>query len=754
MVVLAMNKHATTQQPKTSSLLSPVQGFLQRQCGCGNRKTAGGECTECAKKKHNLQRKLSIGASNDPLEHEADRVADQVISNQPLSKLLSLGKGLIQRQEAPKEKSNEEKLQEGLEKVGEAFLQTPVGKALIENIKQDTLVKGATQFGKDFISTLTGKIITGAAATGTVATLAAMHKELPAQIPEIPLDKLVTGLSVEITYKGPVDKPTEAMIVFKFSEQIPKNPTSKPALSATEQYRAETAKLAAADAKFRAGITYAPGSPEDLQQKAEQEAIRNSVLKYSGGPNIEATITPPWLATPEPKSGLQLTMPKPSFGYKPPSLLGDEFKLNTPNENRKKLEELPLQKKLNIGASNNPLEHDADRVADQVMSMQPSAILNKAPVRIQRYSGQPNQDEGAAPASVDHVLSSAGRPLEPTLRNDMEQRFGHDFSHVRVHTGGTADQSAREVNANAYTVGNNVVFGAGQFAPQTQSGKRLLAHELTHVVQQASMPLKTEELYSINTMSTNSSEEWILSRSKLHTDKDLFDMMQKFRSKNDHLSEAQQNKIFWAIKKATDSDEVAYKFFDYYSGYLGAGHQILFMTSAEETNAKKNDTLAETPSGGDTKLRSDVFTMPDLTLGPLLLHEFAHTGHHTNWGGSYDFEEGQAYGIEYYYAERTGDTTRMAKIITIISAAAARWGATQGPAVQQNFKVTYALMHELGDLTKTGSSTLPPLSGKVGDDGRLMASEFVSDFRDLSKDLQLLWDYILKNLTSFKVPVI
>ena len=147
-----------------------------------------------------------------------------------------------------------------------------------------------------------------------------------------------------------------------------------------------------------------------------------------------------------------------------------------------------LQRKLSIGASNDPLEHEADRVADQVMSMQPNATVNKAPVRIQRYSGQTNQGEGLAPASVDHVLSSAGRPLEPTLRNDMEQRFGHDFSHVRVHTGGTAEQSAREVNANAYTVGNSVVFGAGKYAPQTQSGKRLLAHELTHVVQQEASP--------------------------------------------------------------------------------------------------------------------------------------------------------------------------------------------------------------------------------------------------------------------------
>ena len=241
----------------------------------------------------------------------------------------------------------------------------------------------------------------------------------------------------------------------------------------------------------------------------------------------------------------------------------------------------------------------------------------------------------------------------------MRRSFGQDFAKVQVQYGAAAWRSASDINARAYTVGKHIVFGAGEFARHAQQGGRLIAHELTHVIQQAGSPQIMWGPSSVNMISTRRSAEQILTRSTLHTDKDLYNMMQKFRSKNDQLTEAQQNKIFWAIKKATDSDEVAYKFFDYYSGYLGAGNQIKLMTSTEEANANKNDTLAETPSGGDTKLRSDVFTLPDETLGPLLLHEFAHTGHHTNWGGTYDFEEGKAYGIEYYYAERTGDRTRM-----------------------------------------------------------------------------------------------
>jgi len=143
-----------------------------------------------------------------------------------------------------------------------------------------------------------------------------------------------------------------------------------------------------------------------------------------------------------------------------------------------------MQRKLTIGASNDPLEREADRVADQVMAMPMHSAVNSAPLQIQRYAGQASKKAGIAPESVDRVLASSGRPLESALRQDMEQRFGHDFSQVRVHSGAAAEQSARDVSANAYTVGNNIVFGTGEFAPRTHEGQRLIAHELTHVIQQ------------------------------------------------------------------------------------------------------------------------------------------------------------------------------------------------------------------------------------------------------------------------------
>ena len=111
-----------------------------------------------------------------------------------------------------------------------------------------------------------------------------------------------------------------------------------------------------------------------------------------------------------------------------------------------------------------------------------SANPSPSPVRLQSF--KPNMLPMPVPASVDQVLSEAGKPLSPAVRRDMEKRFGHDFSAVRVHVGATAERSARDVEAYAYTVGHDLVFGPGRFAPETREGRRLLAHELTHVIQQ------------------------------------------------------------------------------------------------------------------------------------------------------------------------------------------------------------------------------------------------------------------------------
>lgn len=104
-----------------------------------------------------------------------------------------------------------------------------------------------------------------------------------------------------------------------------------------------------------------------------------------------------------------------------------------------------------------------------------------------RTTHQPGH--GAVPSIVHDVLRSSGQPLESTTRSFMEQRFGHDFSRVRVHADSHAADSARAVNAHAYTVGSQIVFAQGQYAPANREGRRLIAHELAHVVQQGPVPV-------------------------------------------------------------------------------------------------------------------------------------------------------------------------------------------------------------------------------------------------------------------------
>lgn len=144
-----------------------------------------------------------------------------------------------------------------------------------------------------------------------------------------------------------------------------------------------------------------------------------------------------------------------------------------------------LQAKLTVSQPGDAYEQEADRVAEQVMGM-PAGGMSEAhkdmPVMRKESSG--GQTSHDAPPVVQQALSSGGEPLDAGTRETMGARFGQDFSDVRVHTEGQARESARAINARAYTIGSDVVFGEGQYRPETGEGQKLLAHELTHVVQQ------------------------------------------------------------------------------------------------------------------------------------------------------------------------------------------------------------------------------------------------------------------------------
>jgi hypothetical protein len=149
-----------------------------------------------------------------------------------------------------------------------------------------------------------------------------------------------------------------------------------------------------------------------------------------------------------------------------------------------------VQPKLTIGQPGDRYEQEADRAADLVMRMPEPRVQRRVepeeeeePVQANTARGQIPQADRGLQAQI-RSLRGGGRPLPPSVRSFFEPRFGHDFSRVRVHTSRQAADAARLVNAKAFTVGRDMVFGAGQYVPQTTAGLRLVTHELAHVVQQ------------------------------------------------------------------------------------------------------------------------------------------------------------------------------------------------------------------------------------------------------------------------------
>jgi hypothetical protein len=148
-----------------------------------------------------------------------------------------------------------------------------------------------------------------------------------------------------------------------------------------------------------------------------------------------------------------------------------------------------VQPKIAVKNPDDIYEREADRLSDEVMRMSaPGADKTREKGSGERVALRRAEGDAIgpieAPQIVQDVLTSPGQPLDPATRAFFEPRFGHDFSQVRVHADGKAAESARTINASAYTVGRNVVFRDGYYKMASVGGRQLLAHELAHVVQQ------------------------------------------------------------------------------------------------------------------------------------------------------------------------------------------------------------------------------------------------------------------------------
>jgi hypothetical protein len=168
-----------------------------------------------------------------------------------------------------------------------------------------------------------------------------------------------------------------------------------------------------------------------------------------------------------------------------------------------------IQAKLKIGQPNDKYEQEADRIADQVMRMSESSIQRKpkCPECMEEDEQEilrPKQINNQTPTVTSNIesginlIKGSGQPLPEATRSFFEPRFGADFSQVRVHSDSNTTGIASSVNAKAFTTGKDVVFGAGQYSPETNTGKRLLAHELAHVVQQEAGQQTSKQLLTVD----------------------------------------------------------------------------------------------------------------------------------------------------------------------------------------------------------------------------------------------------------------
>ncbi|MCW3109292.1 MAG: hypothetical protein JWQ09_3798 [Segetibacter sp.] len=168
-----------------------------------------------------------------------------------------------------------------------------------------------------------------------------------------------------------------------------------------------------------------------------------------------------------------------------------------------------IQKKLTVNQPGDEYEQEADAIADKVMRMPEvsteSSFFKPAIPSVQRkcthceeekkmQRKESNTEAAITPSTESYITSlSGGRSLNESERNFFEPRMGYDFSNVRLYSDNLANNSAQQINALAYTQGNDIVFRSGQYQPDTDSGKKLMAHELTHVIQQ-SENLQTKQI--------------------------------------------------------------------------------------------------------------------------------------------------------------------------------------------------------------------------------------------------------------------
>lgn len=369
---------------------------------------------------------------------------------------------------------------------------------------------------------------------------------------------------------------------------------------------------------------------------------------------------------------------------------------------------------------------------------------------------------GGAAASPWHLLATRppesraeveeglgpGQPLEAGLLGRMENVLGTPLGDVRVHTGAEGDRLTSAARADAFALGSHVAFAGAAFRPGTLVGDALIAHELAHVAQQrgAGGPAAAPS-EALAEADANRSLWGLLGggpraaprvRSGLSLRRctsaplTLAQAQAKFRSNNTGtfggLTDAEATKVETAVGLvAKDNPDLAIGFYGYFSS-----REIEKTDAATTAKWKASGHYATTSPNSDCLLRADLLE-PATTnerLAGLLLHELTHTRHLMNPMGTRDYQEGDAYGTEFFFARRHKDTARITEIVAIYAAPGkVAAGSDQQKLFVELFHSAYGGLAALYEVIDTGASQHKgsPFDGMTKDKARALSTELIGE---------------------------
>ncbi|TCL62856.1 uncharacterized protein DUF4157 [Mariniflexile fucanivorans] len=427
--------------------------------------------------------------------------------------------------------------------------------------------------------------------------------------------------------------------------------------------------------------------------------------------------------------------------------------------------------------------HSQDNHSNPIWSM-PSAkghskkiITNEIPFS---FNEIPLKDEQKnishdSPNSMIEQLGE-GQALAFTEKNKMESFFSADFGEVVIHNNQKAAELSTQLNAKAFTVGNHIAFGAGKYRPGTLIGDALLAHEMAHVFQQRGAVSTSNNSHSLEKDANQSlwqnASNFLLGNKKavggflpkLKTglsiqrcdnsssgaigEARVREATSNFRSNNSQLSTLELDKIVDSMNVVTTGNlnlEIA--FYDYYSN-----HDII------KDDAITGSHYATTLPNSDTRINPDIVepSFSNARLGGLLLHEYVHTRHNTNVMGMGDYQEGGAYAVELFFAEKNSDTERISAIISLVTTRGTLTIASLHAGLLDDFRSTYSTLKALYEIIDTGSSpqSTGPLTTLSVDAARILSTELINTNTDSrSTELNELITWIRSNIMTSYSPI-